>query len=203
MGATGVTSASRELERLRLLDEMNIWQSAREDDFDRIVFTAAQIFRAPVAMFNLIDASYLWAKAKVGPINGLMLRHHALCSDTITNNAVTIIPDARHDPRLAANPAVIGEPFIRFYVGAPLIGRDNLALGALCVLDRRPRMPTREQEQALITLAETGVRLMEERAARLRPAPRIDRPRADETRVRVSAGPVGSGRLHGGKGDAG
>ncbi len=34
-----------------------------------------------------------------------------------------MIPDLTRDPRTAANPLVTGEPFIRFYAGAPCAPR--------------------------------------------------------------------------------
>jgi len=65
-----------------------------------------------------------------------------------------VVPDARADPRFASNPLVLGSPGIRFYAGAPLITREGHALGALCVIDTKPRPQfDPEQRQALQTLS--------------------------------------------------
>lgn len=67
------------------------------------------------------------------------------------------MPDATQDERFAANPLVIGEPFIRFYAGAPLIYLRNIRLGGLCLLDPHPREFTLGDKAELASLAEEAV----------------------------------------------
>src|SRR3546814_20929597 len=50
-----------------------------------------------------------------------------------------VFPDAAADPRFRDNPLVTGEPHIRFYAGMPLRAYNGAILGALCIVDRRPR----------------------------------------------------------------
>ena len=58
-----------------------------------------------------------------------------------------IVPDANADARFGSNPLVTGEPFVRFYAGAPLVAPDGSVLGTLCVIDHVPR--TLEADQAV------------------------------------------------------
>ena len=54
-----------------------------------------------------------------------------------------VVPDATRDPRFADNPFVTGEPFVRFYAGAPLSLPSGDIVGTLCVMDTQPRQMDR------------------------------------------------------------
>lgn len=74
-----------------------------------------------------------------------------------------MVPDATQDERFAANPLVTGEPFIRFYAGAPLVYLRSVRLGALCLLDGHPRAPaafTLGDKAELVSMAEEVVSII-------------------------------------------
>ncbi len=75
------------------------------------------------------------------------------------------MPDAIRDPLYADNPLVTGKAAIRAYAGVPLIGRDGLPLGALCVIDHSPRRFTSGQLDGLTLLAGQVMALLELRRA--------------------------------------
>jgi GAF domain-containing protein len=58
---------------------------------------------------------------------------------------------------------VAGEPFYRFYAGAPLTYLDGIRLGALCVLDLHPRDFTLGDRAELAALADEVVAIIAER----------------------------------------
>jgi len=66
-------------------------------------------------------------------------RSVAFCDYTIRERDVLVTLDASHDPRFRDNPLVTGEPYIRFYAGAPIHTTDGHAIGTVCVLDPHPR----------------------------------------------------------------
>lgn len=78
-----------------------------------------------------------------------------------------VVPDASKDPRFASNPLVTGEPYIRFYAGAPLLSSDGAEIGALCVIDSVPR-------DGLSELQRDGLRMMAENVVTLIHARRAD-----------------------------
>ena len=49
-----------------------------------------------------------------------------------------ITEDASEDARFSANPYVAGAPFIKFYAGAPLVGRSEFGLALLLLLSLLP-----------------------------------------------------------------
>lgn len=75
---------------------------------------------------------------------------------------IMVVPDATHDPRFADNALVVGSPGIRFYAGAPLVTASGAMLGALCVIDHRPRAGlTPLQAQGLTALAGEVIAVVE------------------------------------------
>ncbi|WP_277995999.1 MULTISPECIES: diguanylate cyclase [unclassified Rhizobium] len=79
-------------------------------------------------------------------------RSVAFCDHTISLKMPLIVQDASVDARFKDNPLVTGEPKIRFYAGVPLSFDGELFLGALCVIDTVPRIPSDEQVQQLTRL---------------------------------------------------
>ena len=72
------------------------------------------------------------------------------------------MPDAEADSRFKHNALVIGEPYIRFYAGAPLEyvhpkTKSTINLGTLCIIDTSPRTLTDEQRNLLKTLSRLAV----------------------------------------------
>ena len=124
-----------------------------EAGFNNIVFTVAQIFRASIAMLNLVDDRRSWAKALVGPIMQSQARNDTFCRVVIETGQDLLVEDAAKDPRFSAIPCVAHEPHVRFFIGAPLLGPGKHVIGALCALDRHPRTIRDAQQMQLRQLA--------------------------------------------------
>jgi PAS domain S-box-containing protein len=132
-----------EAERLAALHALEILDTQPEAIFDNLTRLAGLTFQAPVALVTLIDANRQWFKACVGLPPGLCetTRDVSFCDYTIRKDEVLVVPDARADPRFSDNPLVTGDPWVRFYAGAPLITAEGHRLGSLCVIDFEPRAP--------------------------------------------------------------
>ena len=71
-----------------------------------------------------------------------------------------MVPDARADKRFKNNPYVTGEPYIRFYAGAPLTYQEDIRLGSLCLIDRKPCTFSMGDRAELMMLAGTVVSII-------------------------------------------
>lgn len=153
--------------RLSALARYGILDTPAEESFDRVARVAASLFDAPIALMSLVDRDRQWFKAACGLVGSETPREWAFCAHAIQGSEVMVVPDARLDPRFNDNPLVTGDPFIRFYAGAPLITPDGYALGTICVIDRRPRPGmSLDDKRTLRDLAGIAIDLLELRTLR-------------------------------------
>ncbi|MDI6104333.1 ATP-binding protein [Actinoplanes sp. NEAU-A12] len=150
-----------EVARLAALHDLQVLDSPPDPDFDAVVELASQICGTPMALVSLIDADRQWFKAQVGPGLQQTNRDASFCAHTITGRDVLEVPDATADPRFADNPAVTGDPAVRFYAGVPIAVEGGHHVGSLCVIDTQPRDLSAQQRQALRALARHAAALME------------------------------------------
>tara|TARA_R110002110_G_scaffold208965_6_gene421225 strand:+ start:1772 stop:2863 length:1092 start_codon:yes stop_codon:yes gene_type:complete len=151
--------------RLALLRGYSILDTAPEEGFDEIVKLTADICKVPIALVSFVEKERQWFKASQGFDMTETPIQMSICAHAIKSGGYLEIPDTTKDPRTVENPLVTGDDDIRFYAGALLKGKDDVALGTLCVLDRVPREMDETQRHALKTLAKQVVRHLELREA--------------------------------------
>jgi GAF domain-containing protein len=148
---------NNEDERLKTLYDLAILDTPSDPIFDELCISVAREFNTPVAIITLIDAERQWFKAKHGIDVCETSREHSFCNHVVVNDSVLIVADARQDPRFSANPYVTGPPYIRFYAGVPLYYGYNIRLGALCIIDQKPRLFSDDDVLLLQKLADRVV----------------------------------------------
>ncbi len=150
-----------EKERLAAFPKYRILDTEAEQDYDNIVALASQLCDTPVALITFIDENRQWFKAKIGWDIEETERYLSFCTHTIIQDDIMIVADAALDERFSDNPFVSGDPHIRFYTGIPLTTNDGYKLGALSVIDWKPRKLSEQQLTNLRMLARQVVNLLE------------------------------------------
>ena len=147
-----------EEERLAAVRRLNLLDTPPEERFDRHARIAAAAFDAPIALVTLVDRDRQWYKSHYGFDFSESSRDIGFCTHAILEEQPLVVPDALQDDRFADNPAVIGDPHVRFYAGVPLHSADGARVGAFCIVDHKPRTMSPAQVRMLQDLA----RLVEE-----------------------------------------
>jgi GAF domain-containing protein len=147
-----------EEERLRTLLETGALDTKADPVLDMICEEARLHFEVPICTITLLDKDRQRIKAAQGMESGETPRDMAFCNYTILSDEVFVVNDALADDRFKNNPFVTGTPFIRFYAGAPLIFLKNIRLGALCLIDMKPRPFSRGDKAELQLYADKAVR---------------------------------------------
>ncbi|PXA86145.1 hybrid sensor histidine kinase/response regulator [Nostoc sp. 3335mG] len=160
--------------RLAALRALDLLDTDPEAGFDDLVEVARTLAATPIALVSLIDAERQWFKARAGLDVAETPRSMAFCDHAIRGDGVLVTLDASRDPRFADNPLVTGDPFIRFYAGAPIRTPEGHAIGTVCVIGTQPRERF-DAAPALAALARQAAALIElRRMARIEAAVRSD-----------------------------
>ncbi|WP_405682949.1 GAF domain-containing protein [Streptomyces sp. NBC_00057] len=146
------------LVRTQRLRTLGLGESADAsfDNFDAFADRVAEVTEVPFSMVNFIDGNrqfYAGLHTPAGTHRGFDLgataagsghggRYVALdrgyCPHVVVRRKALVLEDVCDYPRFAGNP-VVDEIGIRSYLGAPLIDRTGIALGAVCAVDTVPR----------------------------------------------------------------
>ena len=126
---------------------------------DKITLELAKIFDVPAAFISFTDDDAQWYMSAVGgmPEGSSGIRAGTAgtspCGHVVATNREIIIEDVQSDTRFMFDPG-LRDHGVRFYAGVPL-RCDDKAVGAMCIIDTRPRCMS-EREQHLLRLIAEG-----------------------------------------------
>jgi PAS domain S-box-containing protein len=162
-------SSPTEEERASALAAYGLEELDDDPELTQIVQFAARLCDAPVALLSLVEKERQRFLARMGIQERETPRSSSFCAHAMGLSGIMEVPDARLDPRFRTNPMVTGEPNIRFYAGHPLVSDSGIPLGALCVVDSRPRPRglTPFQREGLVVLARAVMRRLHSRREEL------------------------------------
>lgn len=134
--------------RQHALDALGVVDGALDMRIIRIARTARDLLGASGAAVSFLDGPRLWTVAAVSTNGDGITSKQSFCRYVIARPEVFVVEDALKDPRFAAHPDVVNYG-VRFYAGFPIETRDGVPVGALCVLDKKPRSFS-DKEAALL-----------------------------------------------------
>ncbi|MFI9629611.1 GAF domain-containing protein [Streptomyces sp. NPDC052042] len=126
------------------------------DNFDAFADRVAEVTDVPYSMVNFLDGERQFfaglhtptgTPRRPGPGSAAagssrsgryVPLDRGYCPHVVVRRKALVLEDVRDYPRFAGNP-VVDEIGIRSYLGAPLIDRTGVALGAVCAVDTVPR----------------------------------------------------------------
>ncbi|GGJ63606.1 SpoIIE family protein phosphatase [Streptomyces brasiliensis] len=161
----------RDPSRLAAVDAVCAIDKLTKDTFARSVSLAVRLLDTSMALISLVGADRQFIRAGTGaavPRPGEQERlDWGFCSEVVVSGRPLVIDDVQADSGHRADPAVAATG-MRAYLGVPLLLEER-PIGALCVIDTRPRLWDAEQERALEQL---GASLVSEIQLRLDTAER-------------------------------
>jgi adenylate cyclase len=151
----GIEIPDNDSERVAALRQYDILDTEPEPDFDDVTELATSITGCKISYIGFYDDKRLWLKSKYGLPPDLIERPRelTLCSQTICQSDLLVIPDMSKNSRYAELPTVKNPPHAKFYCAMPLINSDGFALGTLCVWDTEVIDLAPEKQQCMRRLA--------------------------------------------------
>lgn len=111
----------------------------------RLVRLASKVLDMPMVVVTLVDADVQWSHAKVGFEPTSLMRSDSFCAHAILSSQIMVVNDAKDDVRFSQSWLVNGPIGVRFYAGRPFAAPNGTFLGALSVMDTKPRILDQEQ----------------------------------------------------------
>jgi diguanylate cyclase (GGDEF)-like protein len=139
--------------RLEALHGLGVMYTPAEERYDRITRLATKLLDTPIALVSLVDERVQWFKSSQGMTATETPREVSFCGHAILGDETFVIEDTSKDERFVDNPLVTGDPDIRFYAGHPLRTHDGVAVGTLCIIDKKPRTFAESDRETLRDLA--------------------------------------------------
>lgn len=110
-----------------------------DDDFKDIVQIVGSIFAAPIVLLTLLDEEQQWFKASLGTTETSAPSLESFCAHVIADpsGGALIIRDTLLDRRFIRHARVVGAPYIRSYIGVPLVN-DGQPIGTIGIFGLKP-----------------------------------------------------------------
>jgi PAS domain S-box-containing protein len=131
-------SHRRESETLAALFELDLLHGEAFPDLDRLVLLANDICGGNIAALTVHDAERAYQISTSYGTRETIPKTECLCTVSLARNQTVVVPDCRVDRRMAQARYVVGEPFVRSLVSAPVGADPDLPIGVLAIGHTEP-----------------------------------------------------------------
>lgn len=175
MSAVLPLSAAQEARRLQALQPYKALESVHHEVFEQIAQLVAKLFATPMAQVSLVDAEEVTYPGNVGDpkLGDRLPRKDSICAVAVYKPGITtVFPDLRAHPCQWIS--LEAQKDFAFYASHPIQTADGQPIGSLCVLDKKPRTFSADEQLVLQRMAGIAMRLLDlELVARPAEAPAL------------------------------
>jgi GAF domain-containing protein len=136
-------------ERVEFVKNLAILDTQPGENLNRVVSLCHTIFEVPIANISIIADDRDWFMTSFGLNAAEERRDYSFSNFAIAGEDIFEVPNALEHPEISQSPLVTETPGIRYYAGAPL-KYDQYNLGALCLLDTKPREPLDDRGRQIL-----------------------------------------------------
>jgi transcriptional regulator with GAF, ATPase, and Fis domain len=147
--------------QLAALSRLKKLNNQPEKWLDQITTIVAWFFNAPISIIGLLLKDEIIAISLHGIDRKLADHRPEWCKAAFAADDVYCISNALDDPRVKGDPLVIGDFGLRFFASALMRTQDGRRIGALTVIDRKPREISAREKEFLKLTALLAVDLIE------------------------------------------
>lgn len=152
---------SAEEERIIVLQKYGILDTPPDKTCDKLTKLAGLLLKVPVAVISLVDKDRVWFKSRYGLDVTQMKREEGLCNAVVFERDFYQVENASLDPGTMGHSLVTGDFGLRFYAAYPLKTKEGFVLGAFCIIDKKPRTLTKEEQEILRDLRDIAMEQIE------------------------------------------
>lgn len=127
-----------ERERLARLRALNVLDPALTPSLQAVCDLAAQVSTCPIAYISFLEEHKQLFRTTTGFKVTELPRQSSVCSETILGDTPLIVDDLSCDTKFRETGITQAPMSARFYAGFPLLTKESLVLGTLCVVDTFP-----------------------------------------------------------------
>ncbi|MGI4760632.1 MAG: GAF domain-containing protein [Janthinobacterium lividum] len=155
-------SPEQETQRLQALQPYKRLKNVHHEIFEQIAELTAKLFATPMAQVSLVDADEVLYPGNVGDpkLADRLARQDSICAVAVYRpNTTTVFPDLRAQPCQWVSEEA--QKDFAFYASHPLQTTTGHPIGSLCVLDKKPREFTADEQLILQRMAGIAMKLLD------------------------------------------